>query len=485
MPWNLDNTYFRQLAGFYAPTTPNPPPNPETVIWNAALANRLGLEDLAPEAGLFLSGKQLPSGANPIALAYSGHQFGQFSPQLGDGRAILLGEQIAPDGARFDVQLKGSGRTPFSRSGDGRYALGPALREHLVSEAMAALGVKTTRSLGVALTGEQVQRQKLQPGAVLARVASSHIRVGTFQFFAAHLGTEYVKRLADYSIARHYPAAADTANPYVALFEAVLDGQVRLIASWINIGFVHGVMNTDNVAISGETIDFGPCAFLDDYSSMTVFSSIDEFGRYSFGRQPLIGRWNLTQLGSALADVVADIDPLGVETMNALLADYAERYQIAWLEGFRAKLGLVATENQDLELAQALFAAMEGQGVDFTNLFRNLAKSLIVGRDAVVQMFSEHGAINAWLDMWHERLQRDPPMPPEARAAAMDAVNPLYIPRNHKVEEALDLAVAGDLSPYLRLLEVVTHPYVERDDWSEYAQPAPIGSLPCVTFCGT
>ena len=397
----------------------------------------------------------------------------------------MLGEQIAPDGARFDIQLKGCGRTPFSRNGDGRYALGPALREHLVSEAMAALGVKTTRSLGVALTGEQVQRQTLQPGAVLARVASSHIRVGTFQFFAAHLGADHVKRLADYSIARHYPAAANAANPYVALFEAVLDRQIRLIASWIDIGFVHGVMNTDNVAISGETIDFGPCAFLDDYSSKSVFSSIDEFGRYSFGHQPVIGRWNLTQLGSALADVVADIDPQGIEAMNALLAGYAERYQTVWLEGVRAKLGLVSADAQDLELANSLFAAMEGQGVDFTNLFRNLAKSLIVGREIVVQMFADDGAINAWLDTWHERLQRDPPMLPEARAAAMNAVNPLYIPRNHKVEEALDLAVEGDLSPYLRLLEAVTHPYVERDDWTEYAQPAPAGSPPCVTFCGT
>ena len=350
---------------------------------------------------------------------------------------------------------------------------------------MAALGVKTTRSLGVALTGEQVQRQTLQPGAVLARVASSHIRVGTFQFFAAHLGADHVKRLADYSIARHYPAAANAANPYVALFEAVLDRQIRLIASWIDIGFVHGVMNTDNVAISGETIDFGPCAFLDDYSSKSVFSSIDEFGRYSFGHQPVIGRWNLTQLGSALADVVADIDPQGIEAMNALLAGYAERYQTVWLEGVRAKLGLVSADAQDLELANSLFAAMEGQGVDFTNLFRNLAKSLIVGREIVVQMFADDGAINAWLDTWHERLQRDPPMLPEARAAAMNAVNPLYIPRNHKVEEALDLAVEGDLSPYLRLLEAVTHPYVERDDWTEYAQPAPAGSPPCVTFCGT
>ncbi|TXG84191.1 MAG: YdiU family protein [Sphingomonadales bacterium] len=485
MPWNFENTYFRDLAGFYAPATPNQPPAPDTVIWNSSLAKRLGLQDLAPGALAFLSGEKLPIGANPIAMAYAGHQFGHFSPQLGDGRAILLGEQIAPDGTRFDILLKGSGRTPFSRSGDGRYALGPALREHLVSEAMAALGVKTTRSLGVALTGEQVQRQTLQPGAVLARVASSHIRVGTFQFFAAHLGQEYVRRLADYTIARHYPSATEAANPYVALFEAVMEGQIRLIASWINVGFVHGVMNTDNVSISGETIDFGPCAFLDDYSSKKVFSSIDEYGRYAFGNQPVIGRWNLTQFGSSLAEVVAEVEPESVQALNAILASYPERYLAVWLEGVRAKLGLVRADDTDLELANALFAAMEGEGVDFTNLFRNLATSLIVGRELVVHMFTSPEAINAWLDKWHERLQRDPPMLPETRASAMNAVNPLYIPRNHKVEEALSAAVDGDLSLYLRLLEVVTHPYSERVEWSEYAQSAPAGSPPCVTFCGT
>ena len=449
------------------------------------MAKRLGLQDLAPDALRSLSGEKLPLGANPIALAYAGHQFGHFSPQLGDGRAILLGEQIAPDGTRFDIQLKGSGRTPFSRSGDGRYALGPALREHLVSEAMAALGIKTTRSLGVALTGEQVQRQELQPGAVLVRVASSHIRVGTFQFFAAHLGREYVRRLADYTIARHYPSAAEAANPYVALFEAVMEGQLRLIASWINVGFVHGVMNTDNVAISGETIDYGPCAFLDDYSSKKVFSSIDEHGRYAFGNQPVIGRWNLTQLGSALAEVVAEVDPEGVQVLNALLASYPERYLTVWLEGVRAKLGLITADTADIELANALFATMEGEGVDFTNLFRNLANSLIVGREPVVQMFTSSQAINSWLDSWHERLQRDPPMLPETRASAMNAVNPLYIPRNHKVEEALAAAIGGDMAPYLRLLDAVSHPYAERAEWSEYAQPAPAGSAPCVTFCGT
>ncbi|QDK31712.1 protein adenylyltransferase SelO [Sphingomonas sp. IC081] len=485
MSLNFDNSYFRDLPGFYAPANPSAATDPELVVWNGTLAERLGLAELEDGAAELISGFRLPGGADPIAQAYSGHQFGHFSPQLGDGRAILLGEHITPNGARFDLQLKGSGRTAFSRGGDGRYALGPALREHLVSEAMAALGIETTRSLGVALSGEQVARQTLQPGAVLARIAKSHIRVGTFQFFAAHLGPDHVKRLADHAIARHYPAAAGAANPYLALFEAVMEAQLRLVASWIHVGFVHGVMNTDNVAISGETIDFGPCAFLDAYSAKAVFSSIDENGRYAFGNQPVIGRWNLTQLGSALASVVAEVNPQEVETMNALLAGYGERYLGVWLNGVRAKLGLARALAGDLDLANRLFAAMEGQGVDYTNLFRNLARSLTAGLEVVTGMFTNREEIGIWLDDWNARIANDEAMLPEARAAAMNAVNPLYIPRNHKVEAALSAAVEGDLAPYFRLLEVVTNPYVERPEWADYAMPAPAGSQPCVTFCGT
>ena len=485
MSFNFDNSYFRDLPGFYAPATPSAATGPELLIWNEALADRLGLADLKEGAAGLISGACLPQGADPIAQAYSGHQFGHFSPQLGDGRAILLGEHITPDGARFDMQLKGAGRTAFSRNGDGRYALGPALREHLVSEAMAALGIETTRSLGVVLSGEQVARQSLQPGAVLARIAKSHIRVGTFQFFAAHLGPDQVRQLADHAIARHYLAAANAANPYLAFFEAVMDAQLRLIASWIHVGFVHGVMNTDNVAISGETIDFGPCAFVDTYSAKAVFSSIDEHGRYAFGNQPVIGRWNLTQLGSALADVVAEVDPQGVEAMNALLAGYGERYLAVWLNGVRTKLGLTRAEAGDLDLANRLFAAMEGQGVDFTNLFRNLARSLTTGREAVTAMFVDTQKIGTWLDDWHARLAGDEAMLPEARAAAMNVVNPLYIPRNHKVEEALAAAIDGDMAPYGKLLEVVTNPYLERPEWADYAMPAPAGAPRCVTFCGT
>ena len=485
MPLNFDNSYFRDLTGFYATTMPKQALSPELVVWNEALADRLGLADLKTGAAEFLSGSVVPEGANPIAQAYAGHQFGHFSPKLGDGRAVLLGEHVTPDGMRVDVQLKGSGRTPFSRSGDGRYALGPALREHLVSEAMAAFGIETTRSLGVALTGEQVARQTLQPGAVLSRVAKSHIRVGTFQFFATHLIADHVRQLADYAIARHYPGAAKASNPYLAFFEAVLDAQLRLIASWIQVGFVHGVMNTDNVAISGETIDYGPCAFLDAYSANAVFSSIDEQGRYAFGNQPVIGRWNLTQLGSALAEIVAEISPQDVEAMNALLTGYGERYLAVWLNGVRAKLGLASALEGDIDLANRLFAAMEGQGVDYTNLFRNLAKSLIGGREIVANMFADKEAIGTWLEDWQARLDQDIAMLPEARAAAMDTVNPLYIPRNHKVEEALLAAVEGDLAPFRKLLGVVTNPYVERPEWADYAQPAPVGSPPCVTFCGT
>lgn len=487
MTWHFDNSYFRDLERFYAPWEPERPPSPSLLIWNAPLALRLGLEPSDHEFGDLtneLSGATLPAGAEPIALAYAGHQFGHFSPQLGDGRALLLGEQIAPDGERFDIQLKGSGRTPFSRSGDGKYALAPALREHLVSEAMAALGVPTSRSLAVTLTGEKVQRSELQPGAVLTRVARSHIRVGTFQFFAAHLGAEFVKRLADYAIARHYPEAATARNPYLAFFEAVMDAQIRLVAAWIQVGFVHGVMNTDNVAISGETIDFGPCAFVDAYSSKAVFSSIDEHGRYAFGNQPHICRWNLLQLGSALAEVIGAIDPDDIDRLNTLLDGFAERYQAVWLDGIRAKLGFGTAHRDDLELANRLFAIMEGQGVDYTGFFRSLA--LVVDSDSgpIAEQFTDEAPITAWIKDWQKRLEADP-MPVAARVAAMNAVNPLYIPRNHKVEEALEAATGGDMQPYRTLLEVVTHPFDERSDWEAYARPAPESNGRYVTFCGT
>ena len=487
MTWHFDNSYFRDLERFYAPWEPERPSSPSLLIWNAPLALRLGLEPSDHEFGDLtneLSGAALPAGADPIALAYAGHQFGQFSPQLGDGRALLLGEQIAPDGERFDIQLKGSGRTPFSRNGDGKYALAPALREHLVSEAMAALGVPTSRSLAVTLTGERIQRSKSQPGAVLTRVAKSHIRVGTFQFFATHLGAEFVKRLADYAIARHYPEAAHARNPYLAFFEAVMDAQIRLVAAWIQVGFVHGVMNTDNVAISGDTIDFGPCAFIDAYSSKTVFSSIDQHGRYAFGNQPNMCRWNLLQLGSALAEIIGAIDPDDVDQQNRILDSFAERYQAVWLDGLCAKLGFRSVQREDLELANRLFATMEGQGVDYTGFFRSLAFVVDSDSGPIAEQFADEAPITAWIKDWQKRLEADP-MPVAARVAAMNAVNPLYIPRNHKVEEALEAATQGDMQPYRRLLEVVTHPFDERSDWEAYVRPAPESNGRYVTFCGT
>ncbi len=426
----------------------------------------------------------MPEGADPIALAYAGHQFGQFNPQLGDGRALLLGEVVSPDGQRFDIQLKGSGRTPFSRNGDGRSALGPALREYLVSEAMAALGVPTTRSLAVVATGEKVQRERAEPGGISTRVAASHIRVGTVQFFAAHLGPDYVRQLADYTIARHYPAAAEAENPYLALFEMVMDAQAALVAQWMNLGFIHGVMNTDNMALSGETIDYGPCAFIDSYDPRTVFSSIDTQGRYAFGNQPFIARWNLIQLGNAMLPVIAEQDDAATEKVTALLEQFPERYIAAWLKGMRRKLGLVDVQEGDLDLASRLMKAMEGQSVDFTRFFRALARVPAEGPGIASALFDDPAVGEAWIAEWLTRIEGDS-LSAADRRAAMDAANPVYIPRNHKVEEALAAAIEGDMAPYERLLDAVTRPFEERDGFEEYARPAPDSFGPYVTFCGT
>ncbi|MGI9376914.1 MAG: protein adenylyltransferase SelO [Tsuneonella suprasediminis] len=486
--WHFDNSYARDLEGFYAPWQVEPTAAPELLQFNSALADRLGLshENISDSAlAQILGGSVLPLGAEPIALAYAGHQFGHFNPQLGDGRALLLGELIAPDGARFDLQLKGSGRTPFSRNGDGRSAIGPALREYLVSEAMAALGVPTTRALSVVATGERVQRERAHPGAVLARVAASHIRIGTFQFFATHFGPDHVRQLADYTIERHYPAAANADHRYFALFEAALNAQVALVAKWTNLGFVHGVMNTDNVAISGETIDYGPCAFIDSYAPDAVFSSIDRQGRYAFGNQPFIARWNMAQLARAMLPVLVDEDPDAVDKVNALIGTFPERYIAAWLDGMRAKLGLASVEEGDADLASRLFKTMEGQNVDFTLFFHQLARVPDEGAAVVSRLFSDPQAADPWLDEWLARIDRDP-LSAADRRAAMNAVNPLYIPRNHMVEHALDAAEEdSDLAPFERLLDAVRNPYAERPDLSDYAQPAPPEFGKYVTFCGT
>jgi serine/tyrosine/threonine adenylyltransferase len=485
MPFRFDNSLQRELDGFFVPWQAAAAPAPRLTIYNHALAATLGLP-AAEEAQLaaWFSGAEPVPGSETVALAYAGHQFGHFNPQMGDGRALLLGEVIAPSGARFDLHFKGSGATPFSRGADGKCALGPALREYLISEAMATLEVPTTRSLAVATTGEGIWREQAHPGAVLTRVAASHLRVGTFEFAAAHKGLEGVQKLTAYSLTRHYPHAIGARNPALALLEAVCEAQAALVAKWMNLGFVHGVMNTDNVTISGETIDYGPCAFLDAYSAHEVFSSIDRGGRYAFGQQPLVCRWNMYRLASALIEAIAAVDESDAEAARVLLEEFPARYQHHWLAGLRPKLGLMSEEAGDLELGEALFAALEGQQADFTQLFRALSASLGEGYDPVAAEVTDRDAFAPWFARWQQRLAREP-LDPAARAARMDAVNPLYIPRNHRVDAALKAAEAGDLSPFLALLEVVTHPFGPRSEWDDYAL-APAGGTPhFVTYCGT
>ena len=483
----FDNSFHRDMEGFYAPAEAAPPSAPTLLVFNQTLADRLGLgaADVDDDslARLF-SGQAIPGGANPLAFAYAGHQFGHFSSQLGDGRALLLGEIVAPDGKRFDVQLKGSGPTPFSRNGDGKAAIGPVLREFLVSEAMAAMRVPTTRALAAVATGDRVQRERAHPGAVLTRIASSHIRVGTFQFFAAHLGAEHVVQLSDYTIRRHFPDLASAANPHLALLEAVIERQCVLVAKWMGLGFIHGVMNTDNVAVSGETIDYGPCAFMDRFAVHTVFSSIDANGRYAYGNQPAIMNWNMARFAEALLPAIHAVNPDDVDVAKTLVADIVAQFRGIWLAVMRQKLGLGAPHSSDAALIDGLFDELERHGPDFTLFFRALATLLRGDASAMEALLPAPDAMAPWIASWWAQLEREPINPLE-RAAAMDAVNPLYIPRNHKVEAALAAAEQGDLAPFLALLEVVRAPYSERTDWSDYALPPPADGAPYVTFCGT
>ena len=426
----------------------------------------------------------MPKRASPLAFAYAGHQFGHFSPQLGDGRALLLGEIVAPDGARFDLQLKGSGPTPFSRNGDGKAAIGPVLREYLVSEAMAAMGVPTTRSLAAVATGDPVQRETSHLGAVLTRIASSHIRVGTFQFFAAHFGAEHVIRLSDYTVNRHFPELAEAANPHLALLERVIGLQCELVARWMGVGFIHGVMNTDNVAVSGETLDYGPCAYMDRFAVNTVFSSIDANGRYAYGRQPQITHWNMARFAEAMLPAIHAVDPADVDAAKASVDAIPARFRALWLAEMRAKLGLGKPHKDDDKLIDALFGELEQHSVDFTSFFRALAQLLRGDGEMLQSLLPDAEAMAPWIADWWAQLEREAIAPLE-RADAMDAVNPLYIPRNHLVEAALVAAEAGDMAPWTELLEVVQNPYVERAEWAAFAQPAPIDADPYKTFCGT
>jgi uncharacterized protein YdiU (UPF0061 family) len=487
MDFAFDNSFHASMEGFYAPAEAAKPSAPALLAFNHALATRLGLAvGKAKDAELarIFSGMELPKGANPLAFAYAGHQFGHFSSQLGDGRALLIGEIVAPDGVRFDVQLKGSGPTAFSRNGDGRAAIGPVLREFLVSEAMAALGVPTTRSLAAVATGDRVQREQAHPGAVLTRVASSHIRVGTFQFFAAHFGVEHVTQLSDYSISRHFPDLVASPNRHLALLDRVIGLQCDLVATWLGIGFIHGVMNTDNVAISGETIDYGPCAFMDRFAVETVFSSIDANGRYAYGRQPQIMHWNMARFAEALLPAIHAVDPADVDRAKAMVDAIPDRFREIWHTRMRAKLGLVLFDEGDVRLIDALFAELEQHRVDFTAFFRALAQ-LLRGDGAMLQgLLPDAEAMAPWIADWWAQLEREAIAPLE-RADAMDAVNPLYVPRNHQVERALVAAEAGDMAPWQTLLEVVQNPYFVRPEWDEYAHPAPADAALHVTFCGT
>jgi uncharacterized protein YdiU (UPF0061 family) len=464
----FDNSWARDLPGTFLRAAPDRAPAPRLLVLNRPLAAELGLKLTETEAATWFSGAEVPPGSDPIAQAYAGHQFGGFSPQLGDGRAHLLGEVVTPDGRRVDIQLKGSGRTPFSRGGDGKAVIGPMLREYLISEFMAAMGVPTTRSLAVVATGEEVWRETKLPGAVLARVAASHLRVGTFQFFAARGEQAQVKALADYAIARHYPDLSQAANPYLGLLDAVIDRQAALVAEWMGLGFIHGVMNTDNVAISGETIDYGPCAFMESYAPGTVFSSIDRQGRYAYANQPLILGWNLARLAETLVPLFDPSQEKAVEIANDRLTGIALRYRAAWLSVMRRKLGLVGEDAADAALADDLMTAMEG--ADWTLTFRRLADD-----EALRPLFDDFAKMEAWLPRWRVRSG-------EGAAARLAQANPAVIPRNHKVEEALTAATDGDMAPFHALLAAIQQPLTESEP---FTLPAPTGFGQYVTFCGT
>lgn len=467
---HFDNSYLRALPGTYLRQAPDLAPAPAVVVLNEALAAELGL--VIDDAAGWFSGAVLPEGAEPAALAYAGHQFGGFSPSLGDGRAHLLGEFLGPDGRRWDLQLKGSGRTPFSRGGDGKAALGPMLREYLISEAMAALGIPTTRSLAVVVTGESVLREAGPlPGAVVARVAASHIRVGTFQFFSARGEVDKLRALLDYTIARHYRGA----DGALGLFDAVVAAQARLIAQWMGVGFVHGVMNTDNMALSGETIDYGPCAFMEAYAPGAVFSSIDRQGRYAYANQPLILGWNLARLAETLLPFFDADAERAVALANARLEGIAEIYRAEWLGVMRAKLGLLGEDDGDGALADDFLQAV--QGVDWTLAFRRLPAA-VADEATFLALFEDAVAIKAWLPRWRARLRPD-------AALAMLAVNPAVIPRNHLVEAALEAATAGDLAPFQALLAQVRDPFGPESGREAFTLPAPTGFGRYVTYCGT
>lgn len=501
----FDNTYARLPERFFAKVRPEPVSQPVLLRLNDGLARQLGLDPdelRTPNAVALFAGNRLPEGAEPLAMAYAGHQFGSFVPQLGDGRAILLGELVTVDGARFDIQLKGSGRTPFSRSGDGRAWMGPVLREYLIGEAMHALGIPTTRALAAVTTGEPVFRERPLPGAILTRVARGHVRVGTFEYFRARQDHQALKTLADYVIARHYPEIADTDQPYGALLQAVAERQAELVAAWMSVGFIHGVMNTDNMSIAGETIDYGPCAFMDNYDPTTVFSSIDYCGRYAFGNQARIAHWNLASLGMSLTPLLEQESPRPAARTTAALDHFQQCFDRAWLRRFGRKLGLSAPEAEDRALVQEFLHLLERRRADFTNSFRALctipqgeSPGSQAGRETSWDPSWGLGAATApdsppdqdadsWVARWRERLARDPLTDAE-RARMMRNANPAVIPRNHRVEQALDAATEGDLAPFEQLLGVLEQPWDDTETQRPYRAPPKPREVVQYTFCGT
>ncbi|MGE0823507.1 MAG: YdiU family protein [Candidatus Binatia bacterium] len=476
----VDNSYARLPSRFYVRLNPTPVRNPRIVKLNVALVRELGLERQLWEGEIgatVLSGNHVPEWADPLAMAYAGHQFGHFVPQLGDGRAILLGEITRAEGTRCDVQLKGAGRTPFSRRGDGRAALGPMLREYIISEAMHALGIPTTRALAVVATGEPVFRETTLPGAILTRVAASHVRVGTFEYFAARGDVDAIRILAEYAIARHYPALQETANPYLALLGTVCEAQAALIACWMQVGFIHGVMNTDNMTISGETIDYGPCAFMDTYDPVTVFSSIDHHGRYAFGNQPRIAHWNLARFADTLLPLLDDNQERAVALAEGTINQFPAQFAGYWRAGMGRKLGLLHEQPEDASLIDELLALMQEHAADYTNTFRRLC--------AVAEGEPAPAGYEAWVSRWQRRLESEPHAR-HAAAALMRAHNPAVIPRNHRVEAALAAAVQeNDFRPLETLLTVLSTPFDLKAEYAEYSAPPSPSERVYQTFCGT
>jgi uncharacterized protein YdiU (UPF0061 family) len=468
----FDNSYARLPGTMHVGVAPTRVEAPGLIKVNTALAYELGIDPARLTADMAV-GNALPAGATPIAQAYAGHQFGNFVPQLGDGRAILMGEVLDRTGKRRDIQLKGAGPTPFSRRGDGRAALGPVLREYLVSEAMHALGIPTTRALMAATTGEKVYRETVLPGAVLTRVAASHIRVGTFQFFAVRRDLESLSALIDHVIARHYPHLAGEENHALALLDAVIEAQASLVARWVQVGFIHGVMNTDNTSISGETIDYGPCAFMDSYDPATVFSSIDEYGRYAYANQPPIAQWNLARFAETLLPFLHENREEAVRIATGRIEGFPAIYGAHWLAGFRRKIGLISVEESDVELIQALLDAMQASRADFTMTFRRLSNG------------EEPAAVADWLPAWRQRLARDPQGSGD-RMTLMRATNPAYSPRNHHVEEMIQAAVEHqNYAPFEDMLRVLMNPFEEQPGADIYAEPPGDTKKVYRTFCGT